>query len=512
MARRFVYCLFISAVSFAVQASDVQDLRAEFERLRAEFNKKSDDGKAPIDNVIASRYGPNATVTTKDGKLQVGGLLQVWFLAMQDDHKGIVQPAPGNNLAAPEPNGLNDRSTFRIRRTELRLSYDINQDISGYIMMDPTRETNLFFTPFPTFPQHNGIFVNPNLASGKGAQAGNTIIPQLLQDAYINYHPDGWHHDFTIGQYTPPEGEEANRNSGQLDFVDRAMCTAVGKVRDIGLQVHGSWWDGRFQYWTGVFNGAVGTILADPEILEGGNRTSTQNDKNFSLRITARPIWSADKWYGRLELGGHRTDGRNGSSGQAFDPSRAINGLNRQATWVNREGAWAWYRPGCAVRGWWFRGEWASYHDRFGADPRFRTNLLGTGSITDDSGNPVGQANPAPTTQSGWYFASGYRISDSRFADHFKNCDSWFRWMYDMEFTFRYEIFQNVIAESPSNPDRQTNLYKTQAYTAGINYYIKKWDARIQLNGSVVDDPEVKNLGIREIKNNLLVVSFQVMF
>src|SRR5262249_48376636 len=150
-----------------------------------------------------------------------------------------------------------------------------------------------------------------------------------------------------------------------------------------------------------------------------------------------------------------------------------VNGLDRERTWINRTGAWAWYRPGCAVRGWWFRGEWDSYHDRFGADPRFRTNLLLTGSITDASGNTLGQANPVPTTQQGWYFSTGYRISDSRFADHFKNCDSWIRWMYDMEFAFRYEVFQNVIAESPSNPDRETNLYKTQAYTAGINYYIK---------------------------------------
>jgi len=512
MSRRFAFCLSLVVISLAANASQVQDLRAEFEKLRADFNKQPDAGQAPIDHVISSRYGPNATVTTKDGKLQIGGLIQVWFTAMQNDHKGIVQPAPGNNLALPEPNGLNDRSTFRIRRTDLRMAYDLTPEITGYFMVDPTRESNLFYTPIPTFPQHNGIFTNPGLATGKGAQAGNTIIPQVLQDAYINYHVDGWHHDFTIGQFTPPAGEEANRNSGQLDFVERAMATGVAKVRDIGVQVHGSWWDGRLQYWAGVFNGATGTILADPEILEGGNRSSTQDDKNISFRIAARPVWNAEKWYGRLEVGYGRTDGSNGSSGQAFDSSKAINGMNQQKTAVNRQGAWAWYRPGDAVRGWWFRGEWASYHDRFGADPRFRTNLLGTGGASDDSGNVVGQLNPSPVTQSGWYFGSGYRISDSPFADHFKKCDNAFSWVYDLEFTFRYEVFQNIAAESPSNPDRHTNLYKTQAFTGGVNYYIKKWDARIQLNGIVVDEPEVPNLGIREIKNNLLVLSFQVMF
>jgi hypothetical protein len=499
-------------IAFAARASEVQDLRAEFERLRGDFNKKGDSTSiGHTESTLNSRYGPNATVTTKDGKLQISGLTQIWFTAMQDDHKGIVQPAPGNNLALAEPNGKNDRSTFRIRRTEIRFAMDINENLLGYVMIDPARETNLFFTPVPTFPQHNGIFNNPNLATGIGAQGGNEIIPQLLQDAYINYHGVVPHHDFTIGQFKPPTGEEANRNSGQLDFVERAMCTGITNVRDIGAMVHGSWVDGRVQYWFGAFDGPNGTILSDPEIVEGGNRTSTQNEKDFAWRIAVRPIWSTDKWYGRLEVGYDRTDGIHGTSGQGFDPSLGNNSLNEQRTAVNRQGAWGWYRPNGPVRGWWFRGEWASFKDRF--DSRFRTAMLGTGGATDVNGNYLGQLNPAPITQEGWYFGTGYRISDSPFAEHFNNnCGNWFHWVYDLEFAFRYEVFQNVAVESPSNPDRHTNLYKTQAYTAGVNYYIKKWDARIQLNGIVVDDPHVKNIGIREIKNNLLVASFQVMF
>src|SRR4029079_10475938 len=99
MSRGLSVCLSLIVIAFAARASEVQDLRAEFERLRGDFNKKGDNTSiGHTESTLNSRYGPTATVTTKDGKLQISGLTQIWFTAMQDDHKGIVQPAPGNNL------------------------------------------------------------------------------------------------------------------------------------------------------------------------------------------------------------------------------------------------------------------------------------------------------------------------------------------------------------------------------------------------------------------------------
>src|SRR5208283_2550368 len=98
---------------------------------------------------------------------------------------------------------------------------------------------------------------------------------------------DNWFgHDFTIGQFKPPSGEEAWRNSGQLDFVDRAMVTAVSNVRDIGAMVHGSWFKDRFQYWLGAFDGS-GNMLTDPEIGsgQGANRSATNDNKDIAWRI-----------------------------------------------------------------------------------------------------------------------------------------------------------------------------------------------------------------------------------
>jgi phosphate-selective porin len=82
----------------------------------------------------------------------------------------------------------------------------------------------------------------------------------------------------------------------------------------------------------------------------------------------------------------------------------------------------------------------------------------------------------------------------------------------NVEFAFRYEVYQNIAGEDLVQPDRKTDLFKTQAYTVGLNYYIKGNDAKVQLNFIDVDDPEDSNRGLREVHNNVIIAAFQVGF
>ncbi len=525
MSRILVALLAALTLSVSVglaHAAQVEDLRAEVEKLRAEIGKREADPAAPVaraESILDSRYGPNAKVTTKNGKLTIGGLVQVWYQSIQNDHTGVVRPGGMNALPDKEPNGLNDRDTFRVRRTEMRFNIDITENVNGFILLDPSREGNITFTPVPTFPLHNAVLTNARLATGSGQQAGNSIIPQLLQDAYINYHGVIPHHDITVGQFKPPSGEEAWRNSGQLDFVERAMVTSINNVRDIGVMVHGSWIDGRVQYWVGAFNGPDGTVLTDPEIVEGGNRVDTNDQKDIAERIAVNPVWSTEKWYGRVQVGGARTDGVHGESGQGFDLTRAVNGINRERTWISRSAAWIWYRPNGVAKGMWVRAEYGNQHDRY--DPRFRTNLLNLGSASGfplvypngDAFSSAGQAAPTAITASGYYAAVGYKLSESIFAERLKNCSGFVgKFLHDMEFAFRFEAYDNVAAESITNPDRNTDLFQTKVFTSGINYYIKGHDAKIQLNYDHVEDPQNQNRGIHSFKNDVFVANFQLMF
>ncbi len=163
-----------------------------------------------------------------------------------------------------------------------------------------------------------------------------------MQDAYINFHGLIPHHDFTIGQFKPPAGEEGVRSSANLDFVERAMVNQQNELRDLGAQVHGSWWEdcepkiGRVQYWAGVFDGAGNNFDTAGDYQ---NRADDNDNKDVAGKLMVRPIW-ADCLLGRLELGVWGQYGKHGESGDDTpDGSAPVNGLNRLQTNAYQLGA-----------------------------------------------------------------------------------------------------------------------------------------------------------------------------
>ena len=263
---------------------------------------------------------------------------------------------------------------------------------------------------------------------------------------------------------------------------------------------------GRFQYWFGAFNGPNGTVLTDPELVEGGNRSDDNNAKDFCWRIAGQPVWDAEKWYGRLETGIARTDGYRGKSGNSFDPSSFINSTDRTVTAINRNAAWVWYRPGGPTKGWWLRGEFGSGRDRYaensfnGADG---TSLLG-----------FGQLSPAPVTASGWFFSTGYKLSQSIWIKDFdKTCPKLLgKALNNSEFTYRYEAYQNIATESLTETEVRTNLFKTTASTLGYNYYIDGYKTRLQANYFFVNQPSEPSRGLRGPHSDMFVINFQVSY
>lgn len=474
---------------------------------------------------VENRYGPNAGVTTREGKLTMGGLVQVWYYSIQNDHYGYADPNP--NIAGPPAayasNEVADNDSFRVRRAQLRFTMDIHENVTAYVQIDPSREAD----SFPTFPSNVGsgysgegvVFTNPGLFLNEDLEAieiGNTrnnavrngtgSANRLLEEAWINLHGVIPHHELSIGQMRRRIGEEGSRDDGKLDFVERSMVTQLAAIQDLGAMAHGTWWDDRFQYWVGVFNGAGAAF--EPRY----NRSDDNDPKDVIGSVLLRPLWNDETW-GSIELGGSFLYGAGGESGSR-DSNLGLgfetDGLNRNQTVHRMIYAYGMYRPGGPVRGWWIRGEWGRYDDRWapGAVLSVPTSASGGDDVL---------LGPGPISVQGWYLAFGYRLSQSYWGDTLRDSNSAFmkHVLEPFEFVARYEAMENLHFIDFLHPQRRTNEAKTEVFTVGCNWYLKGNNAKLQINYNWVDEDQ--NVDIvddfrhaREVHNDNFIVNFQV--
>ena len=104
--RKFVASAVVASAaltwSHAVNAAD-EDMRKEMMAMKKELEDLKKDraaskpmAKSQVDKMVDNKYGPNAGVTTKEGKLTVGGLVQAWYTSTQNDKHGLYY-SPGSN-------------------------------------------------------------------------------------------------------------------------------------------------------------------------------------------------------------------------------------------------------------------------------------------------------------------------------------------------------------------------------------------------------------------------------
>src|SRR5581483_4400347 len=289
-------------------AGDFESLRREIENLKKDnaeirsTNAELVSRVKPLADtaqfVIDSKYGPNAPVTSKQGKLQMNGLVQIWYYSFQHDRNALFNDPQINGVQ--DTNETSDNDSFRIRRTELRFNFDLNEQITTEVLIDPAREAQSF-PNLPDNQSNSSIFkrlTNTNVAN---TQTGAGAVPRLLNNAWIDYHDFVPHHDFKVGQFKPPFGEEGIRKSSELDFVERSMLGQLADFRDLGIYAHGEWWDsngkgfndysdgsGRFQYWVGAFDSS-GNFHESAG--QQQNRSDDNSDKDFVYRMLVRPVW-----------------------------------------------------------------------------------------------------------------------------------------------------------------------------------------------------------------------------
>ncbi|MGD0090232.1 MAG: porin [Planctomycetota bacterium] len=489
----------ISTADWEALKKEIADVRKENAEIR-KANDQLTGTLGPIKDSVAkmldNKFGPGAEATSRQGRLSINGLVQIYYTQIQQDKKGLFYDDQVNNIQ--DNNEGQDCSGFRVRRTELRFTLDINDYITAEVMIEPARENQ----SYPASPDNQAMSCIFKRLAGQqniaNIQSGAASAGRLLQNAFVQYHDYIPHHDFKIGQFKPPLGEEVTRSNAQLDFAERSFVGQLGDFRDQGLSAHGSWWDdakdGRFQYWLGVFNGPGNYLDSGGQFQ---NRSDDNSDKDFIYRVLLRPLWK-DKTYGSIEFGMSSEMGRHGGEGSTDPVDNPVNGLNRLSNWAIRHDGWFQYYPGGPVRGLWFKGEYGWYKDRNAPN-----------SVIDVLNNDIAgvgvQAYGKPFSVQGGYAAAGYKIMDSRWAEEAPH------WAKGFEILGRYDEFQNVEVADLVRPDH-TDVFRTQVWTAGLNYFFKGNNAKIQLNYNTVINPvsHNPNLVFHDVKNDNLVVNFQV--
>lgn len=169
------------------------------------------------------------TLKVGDGELKFGLLLQGWYLA--DD------TAKASN-------------TFRVRRTEIKLSGKITPSWGFEVMLDPSKS--------------------------QGFNAGQDS--KILQDMAISYIGLKGH-ELSLGQKKITFTEEGVRSSSELDFAERSQITrAVSDRRETGL------------FYKGELSGKVGVMAS----VTNGTAANVLDDSNDtvvgSLRLDLKPV------------------------------------------------------------------------------------------------------------------------------------------------------------------------------------------------------------------------------
>ena len=200
-------------------------------------------------------------------------------LAIGKSLQGIFQPSlllQFWGYYSHNPNitvGDKNLSTFRIRRSEIRVKGDIIPGLLSYnVMFDPAKA----FAFGPKDLPVAGQMPAPDAAGHVTAQQPSYTDPSILQDYFITFKSD--YADVSLGQFKIPVSYEGFNGASKIIFPERALVARrYGDKRELGIKVEKKIGD-YFFYSLGVFNGS------------GVNTTDNDNEKDVALRLEAYPI------------------------------------------------------------------------------------------------------------------------------------------------------------------------------------------------------------------------------
>ena len=155
------------------------------------------------------------------GDITFSGLLQAWYLSGSGDF----------------------HDTFKLRRSELKLTGVVSPEVKWTLMVDPAKVLSIISAP--------------------AGRRDDNVVTGIVQDAFITLSLNQ-RLNVNVGQFKVPLSLEGLQSSAALDteralFIsDRARGGAYGDIRNVGVMAHGALTD-RLDYQVGFFDGSGDT-------------------------------------------------------------------------------------------------------------------------------------------------------------------------------------------------------------------------------------------------------------
>lgn len=276
--------LFIAGAAFLAAASRLQSQNApiSFDAL-PRANKQAPAPKAAQGRVVKATPVAKASPAPRVDTVRVSDTVRVVDtvrvsvarLAQAAVTAPPAKPAAAApataSFAAPSVAGLLQfqatggdsllRSTYRVRRAEVKLVNDLGHKAQVILMVDVAKALSLTTT---------------------GPTTAVTQSSRVLQDAFVSVPL--WQTQVEAGQQRLPLSYEGSVSSSTLETVDRALMASdrargasFGDVRDLGISARGKW--RVLEYRAGVFNGSGETM----------NDADKNAGKAVALQLGVRP-------------------------------------------------------------------------------------------------------------------------------------------------------------------------------------------------------------------------------
>lgn len=153
-------------------------------------------------------------------------------------------------------------------------------------------------------------------ASSSSPFKGNSGIV----DAYVDARFKPWF-QVQAGKFKPDVGLERLQSGSAIKFIERSwVSNSILPNRDLGVNVHGDFFDKKLHYGLGLFNGVV----------DGGDNVTTQDsnsNKEIAARLFTTPFKGQDSVFEGLGFGVAGTYSHSNGAGNGPTNPNAVTGL-----------------------------------------------------------------------------------------------------------------------------------------------------------------------------------------